>query len=361
MEFIKQWIKMLRASAPAKKNSLAKISDSKNLLQGLADTFSYGTGEKNKAAGLIFDSSSHYLDHLAPFCAELNLPLLFCDPILKELADRFYPSLQTKLFSWVELRNDLHELRYLVTCAPRPLLNASLGPISCTTLWLPHGNSDKGQITSYFKALQEEQILLVYGHKMAAFFQAGGVSAHFIHIGCYRFNYYQKNRAFYDALPIGSFSRPQFTVLYAPTWEDSEQNCSFWEAFPRLSARLPSSINLLVKLHPNTIAQHAPLIERLMGENERENLQFLIDFPPIFPIFQRCDAYLGDRSSIGYDFLMMDRPMFFLDPHNHPEGRDLLQCGLSVTPENFYDCLMSEPADRLSASRQAMVMETFCN
>ena len=156
---------------------------------------------KNKAnaAGLIFDSSIHYLDHLGPFCAELRWPLFFIDPIIKEMAERFYPDLDARLLSLDAFQDFQKTLSFLVTCAPRPLLSASLGPVSCKTLWLPHGNSDKGQINPYFQALQKEEIILVYGDRMAGFFRAGGVTASLLRIGCYRYAYYQKHRAFYDA------------------------------------------------------------------------------------------------------------------------------------------------------------------
>ena len=259
------------------------------------------------------------------------------------------------LIAWPAIP-DGSRLTHLVTCAPRPLLQAALGPISCTTLWLPHGHSDKGQIVPYYQALSDEAIVLVYGNTMASLFQKNGVKARMIRIGSYRHAYYQKRQRFYDALPLGiRFSRKQTNLLYAPTWEDAENNCSFWLAFPQLAAKLPETINLIVKPHPNTIAQHAPQIERLIGQTECGNLQFLLDFPPIYPLLERCDAYLGDSSSIGYDFLMFDRPMFFFDSHR----RSLVKCGVPVTPENFYDHLLRENPKRLSSVRQAMARSTF--
>lgn len=316
-----------------------------------------GSVQKPRAAGLIFDSSYLFLDHLAPFCALLKWPLIIVNPMVRELAERFYPGLEIISSSILELRKTIQPFTHLVSCETRPLLLASLGPISSKTIWLPHGNSDKGRIFPFFEALRDEELALIYGQKMADFLKDKKVAPAVIRIGQYRYRYYQKWRSFYDALPIVEFSKKQPTILYAPTWEDSENNCSFWKAFPSLAEHLSESINLIVKLHPNTTDKHAPEIERLIGKYESGHLKFLLDFPAIVPLLNRCDYYLGDRSSIGYDFLRFNRPLFFLDPHNHKEGRDLTRCGTVVTPHNFYQSLTRE--DRFSALRQEMHAYTF--
>jgi hypothetical protein len=158
-----------------------------------------------------------------------------------------------------------------------------------------------------------------------------------------------------------SFSSQQPTVLYAPTWDDAEGNCTFWSSVETLSNNLPPSINLLVKPHPNTVLHHRPAIERLIGTLERSNLQFLLDSPPIFPLLARVDAYLGDRSSIGYDFLFFNRPLFFLDPHSSFKGRDLLSCGQRVTPDHFFDCFLSKTSNNFTKARQTMRRYAFDN
>ena len=314
---------------------------------------------KPKAAGLMFESTYLFLDHLAPFCALLKWPLIIVEPSIREMAERFYPDLEIIPSSMTELSKTIHSFTHLVTCAPRPLLLASLGPISCKTLWLPHGNSDKGRIFPFFEALRDEETALIYGQKMADFLKDRNVDPPVIRIGQYRYSYYQKWRSFYDALPVAAFSKKQPTILYAPTWEDSEKNCSFWKAFPKLAEHLPDSINLIVKLHPNTTARHAPDIERLAGKYENGHLQFLPDFPPVLPLLNRIDYYLGDRSSIGYDFLRFNRPLFFIDPHDHREGRDLTRCGTVVTPDNFYHSLTREDHGRFSSLRREMNAYTF--
>jgi teichoic acid glycerol-phosphate primase len=314
------------------------------------------------AAGLIFDHSLVYLDHLAPFCALQKWPLILCDPNLCEQASYFYPDLTVLhaepigLGQWIEKR-----FTHLVTCTPRSLLHAALGKTSLHTLWLPHGQSDKGQIVPFFDLLREEETVLLYGQKMVDLLtrlQILQEIPHVVRVGHFRWTYYQKMRTFYDTLPLGfSFPQRQMTMLYAPTWEDQEQNSSFWQALPILAKHLPKEINLLVKPHPNTVAREGPRLEFLSGNMTRSNLQFLLGTPPILPLLERCDLYLGDRSSIGYDMLLFDKPLFFLDPHMHPSGRDLLFCGLSVTPHNVYQKIQAP--DVLSARRRTMASYAF--
>ncbi len=310
--------------------------------------------------GLLFDSSPHYLDHLGPLCALLDWPLIICDPFIQESAKRFYPDVRVLeapapfgLGKWIS-----KQFSHLVSCSPRPLLQAALGPFSSESIWLPHGHSDKGQISPYFEALHQEETLLVYGQKMIDFLKTDAILAkrpQFIRIGAYRKLYYQKQSTFDLNFSFRDPSQPM--LLYTPTWEDAEKNCSFWTAFEALSRTLPKSMNLLVKPHPNTIQAHAPQLERLIGQHSSDNLQFLLDCPLIYPLLSRCSALLGDRSSIGYDFLHFDKPMLFLNPHSCSKGRDLLSCGPAMAPEKIFRCDWNR--DRALFSQKQRVMRSF--
>ncbi len=273
-----------------------------------------------KYAGLLLDDSPHYIDHLAPFCALMGWPLLVCNQTIAETCRKFYPQVTT-------LEIDILALNLppcVVTCHPKPLLSAILGPFRPyhgKVLWLPHGLSDKGWKTPFFEALKEEDLLLVYGQKMRDVLQTKKVPVPQFSIGNFRHEFYLKHRSFYDAL------RTKRSILYAPTWDDAEQNGTFWEAFPRLVEQIP---NLTVKLHPNTQQKYAAKLEPLKNKAE-----FLEEFPTIYPLLNTTDLYIGDMSSIGYDFLTFDRPLFFLrkektDPFQDPSAH-LMQAGTQVT------------------------------
>ncbi len=292
------------------------------------------------AAGLLFDSSFHFLDHLAPFCALMKWPLILCDPLIADAARSFYPSLEIVEESVLGLNRRLNQtFSHLVICSPRARLEAALGPFEPSILWLPHGNSDKGWSSHSFRGLQKEDLLLIYGSRMAEALRIQNPAFPQDNLriaGQFRKLYYE---TIGRAQPLSLFEKRQTTILYAPTWEDAEQSCSFWDAFPVLAKTLPSSLNLLVKPHPNTIAEKSAFLERLIGQTERGNLRFLMDLPSIFPILEISDAYLGDFSSIGYDFLAFNRPMYFLDPPQTSAaglGKRLHLCGRSVLPQNFF-------------------------
>ena len=130
--------------------------------------------------------------------------------------------------------------------------------------------------------------------------------------------FYQKYQSFYDALvPKKPF------LLYAPTWQDSEQSTSYFDALPHLLA-LPETLTLVIKPHP-----HLPLVPI-----DRPNTRLLIDFPPIYPLLNNLDAYIGDMSSIGYDCLAFDKPMFFLN-QNDRKGLYLFNCGVEIKKSQY--------------------------
>ena len=62
------------------------------------------------------------------------------------------------------------------------------------------------------------------------------------------------------------------------------------------------------------------------------HVYFLKDFPLIYPLLKQIDLYLGDYSSIGYDFLYFDRPLFFLET---PEKTALQEYGERVRKEDL--------------------------
>jgi len=189
-------------------------------------------------------------------------------------------------------------------------------------MWLPHGQSDKGWKSRAFEALGAEDLLLVYGARMRHVLERHNVRVSQQSIGHFRWQFYEAHRAFYNELMNQEFGERRF-ILYAPTWDDAEQACSFWHAYEPLINSLDSSQHLVIKVHPNTQQRFPAQLERAKGKIEgRSNVTFVEDFPPIYPILDRTDAYIGDTSSIGYDYLRFDGPLFFLthepmDPLRH--------------------------------------------
>lgn len=337
--------------------------------------------EKIKAGGILLEHSFHYLDHLAPLCDLLEIPLVVSDEELAKIAIHYYPNLQ------IQWANSITLPEYAVTnydvafsCMPRALFDdffffaQKLHNKRLHTIWCPHGNSDKGYLVPLMEGLQQEEVALVYGQKMIDFLKEkqafSSLKAHAI-IGNYRYMYYLRNKPFLDQLAFlevfRKLPKAKKNLLYAPTWQDAEKSSSFLDAMPHLAAHLPHDWNLIVKLHPNIFLENDPAYISMICEYESHpQILFLKEFPPIYPLLEKTDIYLGDMSSIGYDFLTFNRPMFFFNPRKRKKadpGLYLLQCGVEIeaTPDlyNIIESHLSSDAALFSEKREKVYSYTF--
>lgn len=307
------------------------------------------------SAGLIYGPELHHLDHLAPLCAILDIPLIVTEQKIATLAKQFYPQLQVLLWDYLVVAQQLvADFDIVFYSTPRDLFDEifffaqKLLQKKVHTIWCPHGNSDKGNSIFYMEALKKEEAALVYGKQMIEFFQRKKVweqlKGHVI-TGNFRHAFYLKNREYYDGLAQSEVGRKlppaEKRLLYAPTWKDDEGSCSFFEAIQPLVETLPQKYNLLVKLHPNLLLQEEFKVGDIVEKYESEKVVFLKDFPAIYPLLNLADAYIGDMSSVGYDFLTFNRPMFFFNPNGRNKDEDaglyLLRCGIEILPEKYGD------------------------
>lgn len=297
-----------------------------------------------RAAALIYGEQSHHLDHLAPLAWFLGIPLVVTEPELLELSQVFYPEVAAYCIDSIAVGEFcVQHFDAVISSLPQDFLNLiffipeSLHQKKLTTIWCPHGNSDKGHLSHFMEGLSKERIALVYGDKMVDFLKEKGAYTQLervIFLGNYRFEYYKKHASFLDHLLHEKMSEKlplkQPTLLYAPTWKDRENSSSLVEIFPHVLSQLPEHWNLIIKLHPN---------QKFICEESKPNLYFLDNFPPIYPLLNYVDAYLGDMSSIGYDFLTFKKPMFFVNPNKRDPKSDrglfLTQCGPLISPEDF--------------------------
>lgn len=304
-----------------------------------------------KSAGLIYGPESHHLDHLAPICSLMGTPLIVTEEKIATLAKRYYPKLEIILSDYMSVP------QYIVThcdmvfyCMPRDLFDEifffaqKLSQKKIHTIWCPHGNSDKGNNIVYMEALKKEEAAIVYGKQMIDFLKRKFVFDQlkgYAITGNFRYQYYLENRAFYDAIAekeiLRRLPKAEKTLLYAPTWQDYERSTSYFDATTPLIEKLPENHNLIVKLHPNLHLQEEFHVEELIEQHQdKRNVLFLADFPPVYPLLNVTDIYIGDMSSIGYDFLTFDRPLFFLNQN----GRDdlyLFRAGVEIKPEQYGD------------------------
>ncbi len=304
-------------------------------------------------AGLIYGNDLHHLDHIAALCSILAIPLVVTDTRIEEIAHHYYPMVNTHYLSPAEAGLKMAEAYDgIFSSLPHDFIDeiffgaTLLGKNIPASIWVPHGNSDKGHASHFMEGLYREKLLLVYGEKMHNYI-IEKVGAHMehkaIHTGNIRYQFYKENTQFYDTLikkELASLlQKDKKTLLYAPTWEDAEKSCSLFSVLPHLCESLPKDWNLIVKPHPNTLSdptqeQHIASIAR-----QKQNIFLMRETPTIYPLLSQIDAYIGDMSSIGYDFLTFNKPMFFLNdsqrnPHSDP-GLYLFRCGRVIEPSDY--------------------------
>ena len=117
-----------------------------------------------------------------------------------------------------------------------------------------------------------------------------------------------------------------------------------------------------MKLHPNTVREKAA--ELIQLKMRFPTATFIEEFPPIYPLCEIVDIYLGDMSSIGYDFLTFQKPMLFLNPHNDdPQklGLSLHECGYTIAPGQIDELplLAQKTQTELLVKKQKLYSHTF--
>lgn len=292
-----------------------------------------------KAAAISTGPATH-LDHLGVLASLLKIPLIVTEEEVYQLAKTFYPMAQLERKEPYELSLDYLASSFDVLFGCGKFWAAELLPLfslfsqkKMRFVFCPHGNSDKGHSLSS-SPLQD--LSLVYGEHMLSLLKKTAKDA-YITTGNYRYEFYRTHKAFYDRLASEHlyFEKGKKTILYAPTWQSNENPTSFFEMCAPLIEQLPSSFNLILKLHPFLEEDYPSQTYRLISCYEHHpRIVFLKDFPPVYPLLSYADLYLGDFSSVGYDFLAFDKPMFFFNPLQKDQKKDqglfLHRCGMQV-------------------------------
>jgi hypothetical protein len=290
-----------------------------------------------KPAIIIWEESPHFLDHLAPLAIWLDLPLIVASHTDYELVRRYYPEANVHLGEGHEMV--LSELlkKYnmlLYSTFNRKALEEEFArwPQAVSklkTVFVPHGNSDKA---GHLPLFAEEEALLIYGDRMRDFIQAPHTRQ--IVVG----NWRSKKRDFQPKI-----GKP--LILFAPSIG----------GFRPEVLDLLEHYNLLVKLHPRDEKERPGILATLPAH---PRLQILENYPPVYPVLEHVDLYLGDISSIGYDFLHFDRPLVFLGEdslYSHQFGR---VATLSTLVQDVKKALQEDPA-AYGEARRAGYRYTF--
>lgn len=318
-----------------------------------------------------------HLDHLGILSHILNIPLIVIDEKTYLLAKKMYPEFNVSLQepSVLSLQYLAEEFDVIFETGKfwAADLAASLELLyhkKMRFVFCPHGNSDKGYCVQQLAA---QDISLVYGEHLLDLLRHNGTfskTKKTIITGNYRLQYYLKHKIFYDRLAqeeiFRQFSSDKPIALYAPTWNNKEHPTSFFSATEAIIEQLSTHFNLLIKLHPLLMQQHPAHIFALTMRYEKHlSVIFLSDFPPIYPLLEKSMLYIGDYSSIGYDFLAYDRPLFFLPSLKSSHTSPLFRCGPTLLPEDLphlkeiITLYLEQPFDPYSTLRKETYLYAF--
>jgi CDP-glycerol glycerophosphotransferase len=166
-------------------------------------------------------------------------------------------------------------------------------------------------------------------------------------------------------------SRP--TALYAPTYSEASSLHLAGEAI--VQALAANGFNVIVKLHDRSLdgdpRYHGGIDWRArMKALERPGRIRYVEQPDATPLLAAADVMVTDHSSIGFEYLVLDRPLVVYDAPDLPRAARinpgkvaLLRSAALVvrTPDELGDAAAASLAypGRLSAERQRVAREMF--
>lgn len=295
----------------------------------------------------------HYTDHLAVMCIIMGVPLLYLEPHNLELGLKYYPGLKAFTEPYDNINPDYltanYDILYVSDQWDRDVFHKQFYSAEqkyrkvMRYVHVPHGFSDKRY---YFRESAQGDITLIYGQNMIDLLKSEKVfeDLHdYVITGNYRYTYFKQHRKFFDKVMedevLHRFDKKRPIILYAPTWSDIEESSTFFDVCSDLIDNLPESYNMIVKPHPlleNEPTMYYPLVGRY---KDKKNVIFLENFPLVYPLLAHADIYIGDKSSVGYDFLVFNKPMYFLNKFEKNSktnrGLFLFRCGVDIKPDSY--------------------------
>jgi CDP-glycerol glycerophosphotransferase (TagB/SpsB family) len=321
-----------------------------------------------KAVAYINDAEVHHLDHLGVLAATLDIPLITTDLKLYYLGKQFYPDLEVFYIESKDLINQAvcnsFDIIFISNFWDKKEFEICFEAFEkkMRYVYCSHGNSDKGQKYPLLDNFARQDMVLIYGKRMHDFLKEKNVEiTKDILCGNYRLEYYKKHQEFYKQLPLFDEKEYQKKVLFAPTW-NSLDSCLFQD-ITELFKNIPQDYLLIFKVHPAFARDHKELYESLKNTSHSyKNVVLLEDYPLIFPLLEQVDMYIGDASSISYDFLYFNKPMFFLRSHPLDSMTFIHQAGnmLDLTANTFNEIkTLLKDNDKFREIRKEIFEYTF--
>jgi hypothetical protein len=319
----------------------------------------------------------HLLDHIAPLASLKKIELIVNEEECAQLCTKHYPEVDVKFIPDLELNYHKIAEQYdsLIQCrlwSPQvKMLFQTYFKKEMKLIFCPHGQSDKGYAAPVLSPYAQQDHVLLYGSLLKEMLIDTNLwtslKGHSF-IGNYRLAYYQTHRQQHLKIAkqeiFSHLTASNKTLLYAPTWNDADEATSFFIHCEKIVRDLPSHWNLLIKLHPLLEQRDPSLFYRLASlDLKKTNLIVVDKFPLIYPILDTIDAYLGDYSSIGYDLLAFEKPMFFIQQKKLPAAR-LHTCGQIIEVEkNIFETIEAnlEKANSFKTIQRHLYKKAFTN
>jgi teichoic acid glycerol-phosphate primase len=320
---------------------------------------------KNKTlAAFIFADNAHYLDHLAPLCALLDISLFVTHEKIYQSAQNYYPNLTVELLDINTCTAKLtKEFDIILTNLPHQMFDQlfffdeRVCQKKLLNIWVPHGNSDKGLDGSLGQVLKKEKLILYYGQKfLHEICNHDFNPRRMVLIGNYRHLYFQEHANFYaQKLHKIVAALNEKVILFAPSWEHKTlETC-----IEPLLESLKSDTTLLIKPHPNSLLDGSLRLEKLVAQYSNQ-AKLILDDTPIYPLLSISKALITDTSSIGYDFLYFNRPLILIDPKERDHRHQLHSLGPCLFQENIHLAYtLLEKKDEYETKRKKALTENF--
>jgi CDP-Glycerol:Poly(glycerophosphate) glycerophosphotransferase len=307
----------------------------------------------------------HYVEHLAFLCRLLDMPMIVGDERSLAAARDWYPPHLEVLVRETELAEALTGTQPLIRdymgrlaaegfdvffyshMLMREMVEAIIGDSDRRIVQCPHGFSEKRQ--QWAGHVIDGDAALLYGQlaldQLAEFGVLDRLGPRCL-IGAARYHYYIEHREFFDgvveAKVLGPLGRGRRRILYVPTWSDAIGSSSLTAAFELLIRELPGDSDLVVKLHPHAENPiHRESTEAIARLADRAgNVLLVRDAPLTYPLIAAADAVITDMSSIAYDCLIFDCPIYLFNQNQgkgavDPAGSRLFQCGTVLGPDQY--------------------------
>jgi len=300
-----------------------------------------------------------FLDHLMPFCHFWKIPLLCTDQWVYTCAHTFYPQTPIILAGHGNFQHILSNYQTFVVVEPCRLHPRALqfGEFlykgEGRSIVGFHGNPAKFREEYWIERYANEDSVLLYGQYLVDYCREKRVLERLKKttiIGNIRKKYYEKYKLFFDSVakPHLFPTRNRKTLLWVLTWSYPQWN----DCFSHVLQNIPLDFQVLVKLHPFMFRLFPEKVAELKEKYaEHDSILFLDEIPLIYPLLEAADIYLGDYSSVAYDFLSVNRPLFFMG------GKE---CEWAITvrdPNRLFSILTQE--DTLAALRKSMYDYVF--